>query len=136
MLKTLAVAAGLILAGGWSFADVAAAGDGRHGHSGSHGQFHDHLDHNEFHRQLDHRQAHRYPMSPWQHGQLHDNLDHDRYHDQLQHRQYHRSYSYPSSSYYRSYRPVYPSYGRSYGYSRGGIGLGISPYGFSLRIGR
>lgn len=127
MFKKLVLSAGFIVAGGFLFGSVAHAQHGHHRHGGwnDHGRFHDHLRHKEFHRHLEHREAHRYPMSRWQHGRLHDHLDHDRYHDDLRHRQYHRSYRAPSY-HYRSYRS----------YGRGGVGIGISPYGFSLRIGR
>lgn len=133
MLKKIALATALVVGGGWFLSSDAYAQSGHH-------RFHDGLQHNEFHRQLDHRSAHRYPMTSRQHGRLHDDLDHDRYHDQLKHRQYHRSYRTPS--YGRQSYGGHHSYGgrRSYGshsrYSRGGFGIGISPRGFSLRIGR
>lgn len=134
MFKKIAIAAGVVLAAGLFAADVAQASDGYRGRS-SHGRLHDNLDHNEFHRELYHRDAHRYPMSPRSHGRLHDSLDHDRFHDSLQHRQYHRSYRYPS------YRSGYGSqhhgfYRAPQHYGHGGFGIGISPSGFSLRLGR
>lgn len=132
MFKKFAIA-GVALAGTLLVGGVAQADDRhhRHGNHGSHGRLHDDLDHNEFHRHLEHRRAHRYRMNPWEHGRLHDDLDHDRFHDQLRHRSYHRS------DRYRSYRPSYGrSYGRSYSFGRSGFGIGISPRGFSLRIGR
>lgn len=133
MLKKIALAAVLVVGGGYFLSSDAQA-------QGSHHRLHDGLEHNGFHRQLEHRDAHRYPMTRRQHGGLHDSLDHDRYHDQLNHRQYHRSYRAPSYS--RHSYGGYPSYGgrQSYGsrshYGGGGFGIGVSPYGFSLRIGR
>lgn len=130
----------LIVAATAFFGSSNASAQNHHSHHGSHGNSHKNLHqdlrHNEFHRQQYHADQHQFPQTNYQHFRLHQDLDHDRYHDKQSHRSFHNNQSHGS---YHGYRPSYNSYRPSYNsypqYSSG-FGMGFSPYGFSLRIGR